>query len=93
MSQARALIGEQTLANSQSSKTLGGGTARRNCGATDAVMVARGDLGVEMPAERVPTIRSASCTFHRKLGKPCHCRSADAGSMIDSPVPHTRRSV
>ena len=40
---------------------------------TDAVMVARGDLGVEMPAEQVPAIQKRIVRACRRLGKPEPC--------------------
>jgi len=54
---------------------------------TDAVMVARGDLGVEMPAERVPAIQKRIVRECRKLGKPVIVATQMLESMVDAPVP------
>ncbi|THT99885.1 pyruvate kinase [Lampropedia puyangensis] len=55
--------------------------------ATDAVMVARGDLGVEMPAEQVPAIQRSIVRTCRALGKPVIVATQMLESMVASPVP------
>jgi pyruvate kinase len=55
--------------------------------ASDAVMVARGDLGVEMPAERVPAIQKRIVRACREMGKPVVVATQMLESMVDSPVP------
>ena len=55
--------------------------------ATDAVMVARGDLGVELPLEQVPIVQRRIISKARNLGKPVIVATHMLESMIDSPTP------
>jgi pyruvate kinase len=54
---------------------------------SDAVMVARGDLGVEMPAEQVPSIQKRIVRACRQAGKPVVVATQMLESMINAPVP------
>ena len=54
---------------------------------SDAVMVARGDLGVEMPAEAVPAIQKRIVRTCRQLGKPVIVATQMLESMVSAPVP------
>ncbi|MGB7990622.1 MAG: pyruvate kinase [Candidatus Methylophosphatis roskildensis] len=54
---------------------------------SDAVMVARGDLGVEMPHEQVPAIQKRILHACRRAGKPVIVATQMLDSMVAAPVP------
>jgi len=55
--------------------------------AADAVMIARGDLGVEMDLAEVPVIQKRVVDFARKYAKPTIVATQMLESMIQSPTP------
>jgi pyruvate kinase len=59
---------------------------------TDAIMIARGDLGVELPPERVPRLQREILRLSRLHAKPVIVATQMLESMISSPSP-TRAEV
>lgn len=60
--------------------------------ASDGVMVARGDLGVQIPLEQIPAIQESIVTLCRQLNKPVIVASQLLESMVEYPTP-TRAEV
>ena len=87
VSEARALIGDRAAIVVKLEKPAAVDCLDEIVALSDAVMVARGDLGVELPAERVPAIQKRIVRLCRAAGKPVIVATQLLESMVESPVP------
>jgi len=92
VAEARALIGDKALLLAKIEKPAALDRLDEIIALADAVMVARGDLGVELPAEAVPPLQNRIVATARKAGKPVVVATQMLESMITSPTP-TRAEV
>jgi pyruvate kinase len=87
VAEARALVGDRAALVVKLEKPSAIDQLEVVVELTDAVMVARGDLGVEMPAEQVPAIQKRIVRLCRRLGKPVIVATQMLESMVTAPVP------
>jgi pyruvate kinase len=92
VAEARALIGERASLLAKIEKPAAIDTLNDIVALADAVMVARGDLGVELPPEQVPPLQNRIIAVARQFGKPVVVATQMLESMITSPTP-TRAEV
>ena len=85
--EARAIIGDEALVMTKLEKPAAIDRLDEIVRASDSVMVARGDLGVELPPERVPILQRAIIRACRREGKPVIVATQMLESMTASPVP------
>ncbi len=90
--EARTLIGDKAFLMAKIEKPSAVTHLREIAELSDAIMVARGDLGVEVPAESVPQIQKNIIGICRQLGKPVVVATQMLESMRFSPAP-TRAEV
>ena len=92
VAEARALIGEKAALLAKIEKPAAIDQLNDIIALADAVMVARGDLGVELPPEQVPPLQNRIIACARQFGKPVVVATQMLESMITSPTP-TRAEV
>jgi pyruvate kinase len=92
VAEARALIGDRAALLAKIEKPAAIDRLDAILQLADAVMVARGDLGVELPPESVPPLQNRIVAAARQLGKPVVVATQMLESMILSPTP-TRAEV
>ncbi len=85
--EARDLIGDRASILSKLEKPAALEQLDAIVQVSDAIMVARGDLGVELPPERVPGVQKRIMRVCRQHGKPVVIATQMLESMITSPVP------
>jgi len=87
VTEARALIGARAGIVSKIEKPAAIPLLREIIAASDAVMVARGDLGVELPPEDVPGLQKRIVRMCRAMGKPTIVATQMLESMTAAPAP------
>jgi pyruvate kinase len=92
VAEARSLIGERAALLAKIEKPAAIDRLNDIVALSDAVMVARGDLGVELPPEQVPPLQNKIVATARQHGKPVVVATQMLESMITSPTP-TRAEV
>ena len=92
VAEARELIGERAALLAKIEKPAAIDHLDAIVALSDAVMVARGDLGVELPPEQVPPLQNRIIACARQYGKPVVVATQMLESMITSPSP-TRAEV
>jgi pyruvate kinase len=92
VAEARALIGGRAALLAKIEKPAAIDRLEAILELADAVMVARGDLGVELPPQQVPPAQKRIVAAARKAGKPVVVATQMLESMIQSPSP-TRAEV
>jgi len=85
--EARALIGDRAWILSKIEKPQAMADLEAIVELSDAVMVARGDLGVELPAEDVPLAQKRIIRMAHRFAKPVIVATQMLESMITSPAP------
>jgi pyruvate kinase len=92
VAEARSLIGERAALLAKIEKPAAIDRLNDIIALADAVMVARGDLGVELPPEDVPPLQNKIVACARQFGKPVVVATQMLESMVTSPTP-TRAEV
>ncbi|KAB7646329.1 pyruvate kinase [Polymorphobacter fuscus] len=92
VAEARAIIGNRAALLAKIEKPAALERLAEILERADAVMVARGDLGVELPPQQVPPAQKRIVAMARALGKPVVVATQMLESMIVSPSP-TRAEV
>ncbi|MCU0891830.1 MAG: pyruvate kinase, partial [Sandarakinorhabdus sp.] len=92
VAEARRLIGGKALLLAKIEKPAALERLEEILELADAVMVARGDLGVELPPQSVPPAQKRIVATARALGKPVVVATQMLESMITAPTP-TRAEV
>lgn len=87
MAELRSLVGNRAAIMAKLEKPSAIDDLNNIVHLSDAVMVARGDLGVEMPQEIVPVVQKKILRCARQEGKPVVVATQMLESMISSPVP------
>ncbi|KAI3952101.1 hypothetical protein MKW92_032064 [Papaver armeniacum] len=87
---ARSSESTRVLAKIESLESLG--NLEDIVEASDGIMVARGDLGVQIPLEQIPAVQEEIVHICRQLNKPVIVASQLLESMIEYPTP-TRAEV
>ncbi len=85
--EARALIGTKAKIIAKLEKPMALRHLDAIVNASDAIMVARGDLGVELPLEEVPSLQKRIIRSCRSVGKPVIVATQMLESMIEAPSP------
>jgi pyruvate kinase len=88
----RRLVGEKAAIIAKIEKPSAVADLDAIVAASDGLMVARGDLGVEIPVERVPGVQKQITRKARAAGKPVVVATQMLESMITAPTP-TRAEV
>jgi pyruvate kinase len=92
VAEARSLIGDRAALLAKIEKPAAIDRLNDIIALADAVMVARGDLGVELPPEQVPPLQNKIVATARQYGKPVVVATQMLESMVTSPTP-TRAEV